>query len=68
MHNQQDFCGDILDMALSDKFIRQETDHKILDALSAVVIMAQGEEWSKEALLETVQNHWKWLETDEAVG
>ena len=70
---QPDFCGDILEMALSDKYssqedtyVGQDRDEMMLDALSAVTIMAQGADWSKEAFLETVQEHWAMLKEDEA--
>ena len=70
---QPDFCGDILQMALSDKYssledtyFGQDQDYRILDALSAVMIMAQVADWSKETFLETVQEHWAMLKEDEA--
>jgi len=70
---QPDFCGDILEMALSDKYSSQEDtyfgqdrDDRVLDALSAVTIMAQGADWSKETFLEIVQEHWAMMEEDEA--
>ena len=70
---QPDFCGDILEMALSDKYssledtyFGQDQDYRILDALSAVMIMAQGADWSKETFLEIVQEHWAMMEEDEA--
>ena len=72
---QPDFCRDILKMAVSDKYrtpsledtyFGQDRDEMMLDALSAVTIMAQGADWSKEAFLETVQEHWAMLKEDEA--
>ena len=70
---QPDFCGDILEMALSDKYssledtyFGQDRDDRVLDALSAVTIMAQGAKWSKETFLEIVQEHWAMMEEDEA--
>jgi hypothetical protein len=70
---QPDFCGDILEMAVSDKYSNQgekcfdqDKNDRILDALSAVMIMAQVADWSKETFLETVQEHWAMLKEDEA--
>jgi hypothetical protein len=71
---QPNFCGDILKMALSDKYFNQgdtyfgqDRDERTYDTLFAAVTMAQCAEWSKETYLDVAESHWDELcKSDEA--
>ena len=71
---QPSFYGDILKMALSDKYFNQgdtyfgqDRDERTYDTLIAAVTMAQCADWSKKNYLDVAESYWDELhKSDEA--
>ena len=71
---QPEFCGDILKMALSDKYFNQgdtyfgqDRNERAYDTLLAAVTLAQCADWSKETYLAIAERYWDEIcKSDEA--